>query len=182
VLEELENWKDRGEIEVVGDTLQSHIEFPINFKDVRPNTDFEVKITGPISSPYWGTLKSDGWGQAQLIWRTPVGGDYEVTAKGPGIELSEDFSVASYDADAEYRAQRRSGGKGKGKAKKASGSVATVEDPATMGDTDAPEKAPEESEDPAVNDPAFAPAESQPVDGDEPDGKDKTPSDGEEEK
>lgn len=170
-LEELEEWDGRGEIQIPdSDILRSHIEFPINFKDLRPNTNFEIKIVGPISSPYWATLKADGWGQAQLIWRTGVGGKYTVTGKGPGIDVSAEFSVSAYDADAEWRAARRAKGspessskgsaKGKGKAK-VSGSVATVEAPAAMGDTKAPAKAeptPEEAADPAVSDPMFEPA------------------------
>lgn len=183
-LERLKDWEGRGEVKVSTFTPLSHNEMTIDFSGLRPDTDFEVRISGPTAAPYWVTLKSDPWGQAQLIWRTAAGGDYKISAKGPGINVKGEFSVQAYDADAEYRAQKRAArakaaGHPKGKRAKATteavtGSVASVEEPGVMGDTPSGEAkaqpTEEELNDPEKTDPAFTPAESREADADE--GKD----------
>lgn len=157
----------RAEIVVTGyPTLQTHMEFMVNFTGLQPETDFEVSIKGPIAGNYWATLKSDPWGQAQLIWRTPAAGDYTVSGKGNGINVSEQFSVSSLDPDEEYRASKRNS---KSKAKSAPrGNVTSVEEPAVMGDTPSGEArnqpSDEELNDPALHDPAFRTAEHDPED------------------
>lgn len=164
--------EDRAEIEISTANPMTHIEFPINFTGLAPDTDFEVKITGEgIPQNYWVTLKSDGWGQAQLIWRTPVGGKYKITGKGGEgdhkINVSESFEVSSYDSDDDYRAAKRKGRGGRESAP-AGGNVQTVEEPGVMGDTpsreDKAQPSEEELENPALNDPAFKTAEHDPED------------------
>jgi hypothetical protein len=197
--EELEAMEERNDgegpqVKVATYTPVSHQEIVINFTKLPPEVDFEVKITGPIAGSFWATLKSDPWGQAQLIRSFPAGGDYTLSAKGPGVDLEHTFTVAGYNEDREYRRQKReriaggskAKGKGKGKWKskaseQTSGPADTVEDPLVMGDiTDGNVKAQpteEELDDPEKFEPAFQPAEPQPVDGDEPDGKQKTDGD-----
>jgi hypothetical protein len=170
VLEQRDELEARGEVKISTFTPQTHNELTIDFTGLAPNTDFEVRISGPIAQPYWTTLKTDDWGQAQLIWRTTAGGEYEVSGKGPGIDVKGEFSVSSYDADADYRAEKRSKrAKGKGRKKgEVTGSVATVEDPGVMGDkspgTEKAQPTEKELEDPQITDPAFTPAEHDPDD------------------
>jgi hypothetical protein len=178
---ELEAREDvgKGKIEVQTFTPQTHHELTIDFTELMPNTDFEVRISGPTAQPYWVTLKSDGWGQAQLIWRTTAGGDYQISAKGPGIDAKGEFSVTSYDADADYRAAKRArrasaGKRGSSKARKSeeqpasTGSVATVEDPAAMGEDTAEtgknQPTEEELANPEQYEPQFQPAVHDPDD------------------
>lgn len=71
----------------------THNEMIFDFVDFPVNDEFTVRITGPNPQPYWVTLKTDGFGQAQLIWRTQAGGDYKVEAKGDDVSLSESFTV-----------------------------------------------------------------------------------------
>lgn len=196
--EELEAMKERNDgegpqIEVATYTPVSHQEIVVNFTKLPPNTDFEFRITGPMAGALWGTLKSDDWGQAQLIRSFPAGGDYSISAKGPGIKAEAQFTVAGYDDDREYRRQKReriaSSARGRGRAKakasEESPEVAApvpggnIEDPIVMGDTsDGTVKAQpteEELQDPEKFEPAFMPAESREADADE--GKDTTTAD-----
>lgn len=109
----------KAEIKLSTPSLTAHMELTIDFVNLAPEVDFEAKIEGPTAGNWQGTLRSDPSGQAQLIWRTPAAGDYKVSGKGgegdARVDVSADFTVASYDADEDYRqakrADRKSGGK-----------------------------------------------------------------------
>jgi hypothetical protein len=159
--------EDRQEITISSYNPVAHQEILINFTGLPPETDFEVKIAGDTPQNYWVTLKSDPWGQAQLIWRTPVGGKYKITGKGGTgahkVNVSESFEVLALDADEDYRRSKK-----KDRRRAPGGNVQTVEEPGTMGDTPSGEEkyqySEEEAENPQINDPAFTPAEHDPED------------------
>lgn len=164
-IEQIKEIEGRAEVNVSGG-LTTGMEIVIDFTGLAPETDFECKIAGPTAQNYWATLKSDPWGQAQLIWRTPYGGKYTVTGKGGtgdrSINVSGDFEVTAYDPDEEYRAEKR-----KGRKKNQFGSLQSVEEPGVMGDKSSAEQRADPSkraEDPLINDPAFKTAEHDPKD------------------
>jgi hypothetical protein len=72
----------------------THSEMIFDFSDFPPNEEFKVMITGPISQDWLGTLKADGLGGAQLIWRTQAVGDYSLTAEGEDASADADFTVS----------------------------------------------------------------------------------------
>lgn len=160
---------------------QTHIEFVIDFLHLPPEVDFEVKISGPVRGSWWGTLKSDPEGHAQLIWRTPARGKYTVEAKGgegdTAVNVSESFEVTSMDPDEEYRAEKRAAARKSQKGQKAkaaqpSGNIGTVEEPAVMGDPELQEAkreseeslSDEDKQNPLINDPKFKTAQHDPAD------------------
>jgi hypothetical protein len=159
--------EDRQEIAISTFNPVTHQELLINFTGLPPETDFEVKISGDIPQNYWATLKSDPWGQAQLIWRTPVGGKYKISGKGGTgdhkVNVSESFEVAALDADEDYRREKR-----KNRRRPVGGNVQTVEEPGVMGDKPSGEEryqpTEEEADDPQLYDPAFKTAEHDPED------------------
>lgn len=69
-------------------TLMTHSEAIFDFTDMEPDSDFEVKITGPISQDWLGELRADGLGTAQLIWRTQAAGDYNLDAGETGMDFT----------------------------------------------------------------------------------------------
>jgi len=64
----------------------------IDFHEFPPNEELMVSIAGP-GSPYAGTLKTDGTGRAQLIWRSGRSGDHTVTARSGKVSESADFTL-----------------------------------------------------------------------------------------
>ncbi len=133
----------------------THQEVTFDFTDLEPDTEYAVNIAGP-AAPYWVTLKTDPWGQTQLIWRTQKAGDYTMTAKGLNSKekISEDFTVARQagefveDEDEEELAT--------------GGGAMTVAEPGDMGDTPSGELRADqydpELDRPEQVDPAFEPA------------------------
>lgn len=125
----------------------THHELILDFLDGEPNADFVVRIGGPIAQPYYATLKTDPFGNAQLIWRTAQAGDYDVKVETVGKQTGweGEFTVAEQAglhpsqraeaAEPEKRgAPRKRGAKAKAKVaeKDQTGSVMSVEPPSLM--------------------------------------------------
>lgn len=72
----------------------THQELLIDFTGLPPNKECAVNVTGPLSQPYWATLKADPIGQAQLFWRTQAAGEYTVSIKNDDLNLSDSFTVS----------------------------------------------------------------------------------------
>lgn len=76
-------------------SVLTHHELILDFLDGEPNRDFVIRIDGPIAQPYYATLKTDPQGNAQLIWRTPEAGDYDISVETVGLQSGweGDFEV-----------------------------------------------------------------------------------------
>lgn len=132
--------------------MLTHSEAILDFENLTPDTDVSVNIVGPTPQPYWAMLKTDRWGNAQLIWRTQAAGDYHLKVRGDDVKLDEDFSVR-YQAGEEDLIARG--------IMQPDRDNKTVEEPGKMGDTPSAEmraELPDPVEHPELNDPAYQPA------------------------
>lgn len=137
--------------------MLTHSEAIIDFLNMPADSDVTVNIRGPIAQPYWASLKTDRWGNTQLIWRTQAAGDYTLRVRGDDVDLSEDFTV-SYQAGEEDLIARGIMAR--------DADVKSVEEPGKMGDTPSTEaRAPE---DPELTNPVFATAKGPTETDDEP--------------
>ncbi len=84
----------------------THNEMVIDFTDFPPNEEFAVKITGPLAQDWLGTLKADGLGSAQLIWRTQSAGDYELEAESEAGGSADGSFTVSYQPGEEGLIER----------------------------------------------------------------------------
>lgn len=81
-------------IEIKPSTPLTHQELLIDFLEWPPDSEVLVNVAGPISQPYWTTLKTDGTGHAQLFWRTQAPGDFKVRGTADKLKQTAEFSVS----------------------------------------------------------------------------------------
>lgn len=122
----------------------AHHEIYINFRELPPDHEFYVNVIGGPGEPYFAELKTDRFGEAQLIWRTPAPGKYTVKLKGEDVSGSKSFEVHGPEYEERF------------------GTTISVEEPGKMGDTssrEVKEKAntPREDLNEAQDDPQYQP-------------------------